>query len=126
MRKNMEMKELRKKSPEDMERHFHLLKHKKKKAGALIECGMAQGLIDVSANSAVWRMYLQQGELIPPELRTYAPYNYYYLAIRIIKADNLLSFDESGLSNPYVTVSWAGQRLQTSEKKGKLYIISDG
>ena len=61
-------------------------------------------------------LYLK-GDLVPPELRDYEPYNYTYLALKIVKAENLLSFEESGVSNPFVTASWGGQRLETSTRK---------
>ncbi|GBG28450.1 Synaptotagmin-C [Hondaea fermentalgiana] len=59
------------------------------------------------------REFAQVGELHPPELRDYAPYNNSYLAIHVVAARDLIGADANGLSDPYVTVEWSGQRLRT-------------
>mmetsp|Transcript_21969 Transcript_21969/g.35332 ORF Transcript_21969/g.35332 Transcript_21969/m.35332 type:complete len:1485 (-) Transcript_21969:798-5252(-) len=61
----------------------------------------------------LYREFAQVGELHPPELKDFPPHNYSYLAVHIIAARDLIGADSNGLSDPYVTVSWAGQRLKT-------------
>ena len=65
-------------------------------------------------SSRLWREYAQVGDLQPPELRDYPPFLQTYLCVKVVEARDLISADEdTGLSDPYVTVSWADQTLRT-------------
>lgn len=64
-------------------------------------------------NARLYREFAQVGSLHPPELKDYPPFNYSYLAVRIISASNLIGADASGLSDPYCTVEWGDQRQKT-------------
>lgn len=45
--------------------------------------GRLTGQIDVSVPAApLWKEFVQVGELSPPELKDFPPYNYTYLAIK--------------------------------------------
>lgn len=46
--------------------------------------GRLTGQIDVSVPKApLWKEFVQIGELSPPELKDYAPFNYTYLAVKV-------------------------------------------
>ena len=76
----------------------------------------------------LWREFKQRGTLNPPELRVFKPprgggkfvYEQCYLVVRVMRAENLAGVDEDGLSDPYFTVEWAGQRASTKIKFGTL------
>lgn len=46
--------------------------------------GTVQGQVDVAVPRApLWKEFVQIGDLSPPELREYPPYNYTYLAVKV-------------------------------------------
>jgi hypothetical protein len=78
------------------------------------ETGEIFGTVDVFCKSSpLWREFAQTGELKPSELRVYGPYWYCYLGITIVEARNLVAADDSGTSDPYFTVEWAGMKQRT-------------
>ncbi len=71
--------------------------------------------VDVSdpKRNRLFREYAQMGEPNPPELRDYKPYNSSYLVVKIVKAQNLIAADDTGYSDPYITLEWGGQWAKT-------------
>ena len=65
----------------------------------------------------LWREFLQTGNVQPPELKVYKPYEYCYLCIKIINCHGLAAVDEEGSSDPFVMCVWAGQVRETSHRK---------
>ena len=57
----------------------------------------------------LWREFLQSGNIQPPELKVYKPYEYCYLCIKIVNCRGLAAVDDDGASDPYVMCVWAGQ-----------------
>jgi hypothetical protein len=67
-----------------------------------------------SGETPLWREFCQTGSVQPAELKVYKPFEYCYLCIRIIDCIDLLAVDEDGASDPYVSITWAGQTQSTS------------
>ena len=67
-------------------------------------------------DARLWAEFVQMGQINPPELRDYPPYNYSYLCVRILDAGNLPPADANGLADPFFTLEWAGQVLTSSIK----------
>ena len=67
-----------------------------------------------SGETPLWREFCQTGSVQPAELKVYKPFEYCYLCIRIIRCIDLLAVDEDGASDPYVSITWAGQTQSTA------------
>jgi hypothetical protein len=67
-----------------------------------------------SGETPLWREFCQTGSVQPAELKVYKPFEYCYLCIKIVRCIDLLAVDEDGASDPYVSITWAGQTQSTS------------
>ena len=67
-----------------------------------------------SGETPLWREFCQTGAVQPAELKVYKPFEYTYLCIRVIRCIGLLAVDEDGASDPYVSITWAGQTQSTT------------
>ena len=67
-----------------------------------------------SGESPLWREFCQTGSVQPAELKVYKPFEYCYLCIKVIRCIGLLAVDEDGASDPYVSMTWAGQTQSTT------------
>jgi hypothetical protein len=77
--------------------------------------GRVSGSMDVNCPLApLWREYSQIGVAQPQELQVYKPFEYCYLCVRIVRAKDLRGVNDSGLSDPYVTVEWGDMCQQTA------------
>lgn len=87
----------------------------------LLAAGEIKGQVDVIVPKApLWKEFVQSGELNPPELRDFPPYNYTYLAVKIGRCTALPAGDENGFSDPFVSLEWGGQRQLTRVKRQTL------
>ena len=67
-----------------------------------------------SGETPLWREFCQTGAVQPAELKVYKPFEYTYLCIRVVRCIGLLAVDEDGASDPYVSLTWAGQTQSTT------------
>ena len=82
---------------------------------SFVPSGQVTGAVSVTArNSPLWREFSQTGNVNPPELKVYPPFEYCYLCVRIVNARGLMAVDEDAASDPYVSCTWAGQTQSTS------------
>eukprot|EP00750_Incisomonas_marina_P000666 INCI10454.1.p1 GENE.INCI10454.1~~INCI10454.1.p1 ORF type:complete len:1532 (+),score=248.93 INCI10454.1:232-4827(+) len=84
-------------------------------------CGQIEGNVDVSifedqsgSLTELWTWFRQTGELNPPEVFDYAPYNYSYIGLHIdnVRGLRMLASRDEGL-NLFVSLEWAGQVYRT-------------
>ena len=56
---------LNSKEPKSTSKPFSRLLNKADVADGKIDCGVAEGMIDITASSLLWRQYMQQVNFIP-------------------------------------------------------------